>query len=62
LSHLVKKIMLKGLNILRRYVYRCVHAKAMPRWEEVLHQIDPAYVLEYAIADKSGVVQKVLQE
>jgi hypothetical protein len=34
----------------------------MPRWEEVLHQIDQAYVLEYARADKAGVVQKVLQE
>jgi hypothetical protein len=35
---------------------------AMPRWEEVLHQIDQAYVLEYAIADKAKVVHKVLQE
>jgi hypothetical protein len=57
-----KKITLKRLNILRRYVYSCVHAKVMPRWEEVLHQIDQAYVLEYAMADKAGVVQKVLQE
>jgi hypothetical protein len=57
-----KKITLKRLNILRRYVYSCVHAKAMPRWEEVLHQIDQAYMLEYAIADKAGVVHKVLQE
>jgi hypothetical protein len=32
-----KKITLKRLNILHRYMYSCVHAKAMPRWEEVLH-------------------------
>jgi hypothetical protein len=57
-----KKIMLKRLNILRRYVYGCARAKAMPRWEEVLYQIDQAYVLEYAIADKAGVVHKVLRE
>jgi hypothetical protein len=57
-----KKITLKRLNILRRYVYSCVHEKTMPRWEEVLHQIDQAYILEYAIADKAGVVHKVLQE
>jgi hypothetical protein len=57
-----KKITLKRLNILRRYVYSFVHAKAMPRREEVLHHIDQAYVLEYAIADKVGVVHKVLQE
>jgi hypothetical protein len=40
-----KKITLKQLKILPRYVYSCVHAKAMPRWEEILHQIDQAYVL-----------------
>jgi hypothetical protein len=57
-----RKITLKHLNLLRRYVYSCVHAKAMPRWEEILHQIDQAYVLEYAIADKAGVVHKVLRE
>jgi hypothetical protein len=31
-------------------------------WEEVLHQIEQAYMLEYAIADKAGVVHKVLQK
>jgi hypothetical protein len=57
-----KKILLKRLNILRKYIYSCIHAKAMPKWEEVLYQIDQAYVLEYAIADKAGAVHKVLRE
>jgi hypothetical protein len=39
-----KKILLKRLNILRKYIYSCIHAKAMPKGEEVLYQID--HVLE----------------
>jgi hypothetical protein len=33
-----------------------------PQWDAVLHRIDHAYVLEYAIADTHGCVSKVLRE
>jgi hypothetical protein len=38
------------------------HARVMPRWEQVVKNIDRLYVLEYAIGEKSGRVHKVLKE
>jgi hypothetical protein len=57
-----KKITLKRLGILRKYVYNCIHSGAMPRWDNVVECIEKTYVIEYAIGDANGHVFKVLKE
>jgi hypothetical protein len=61
-SSLRTKVTLKRLGILRKYIYDCTHAQVNPRWDEVLICIDKTYVIEYAIANAKGHVQKVLRE
>jgi hypothetical protein len=43
-------------------MYDAAHARAIPRWEQVVKNIDRLYVLKYAIGEKSVRVHKVLKE
>jgi hypothetical protein len=52
----------KKINVLRKCIYDAAHARVIPRWEQVVKNIDRLYVLEYAIGEKSGRVHKVLKE
>jgi hypothetical protein len=56
------KLVNKKLGVLRKCVYDAIHAQVTPRWEQVLKQIDHIYVLEYAVAEKNGRVDKVMLE
>jgi DUF2075 family protein len=57
-SHIINK----KINVLWKCIYDAAHARVMPRWEQVVKNIDRLYVLEYAIGEKSGRVHKVLKE
>jgi hypothetical protein len=52
---------MKKLNILRKCMYDAVHAEAVLRWEDVLKSVENMYIIEYAIADKSGCILKHLK-
>jgi hypothetical protein len=52
----------KKVNVLRKCIYGAAHARVIPRWEQVVKNIDSLYVLEYAIGEKNGRVHKVLKE
>jgi hypothetical protein len=48
--------------VLRKCIYGAAHARVIPRWEQVVKNIDSLYVLEYDIGEKNGRVHKVLKE
>jgi hypothetical protein len=52
----------KKINVLRKCIYDAAHARVIPRWEQVVKNIDRLYVLEYVIGEKSGRVHTVLKE
>jgi hypothetical protein len=52
------RLQLKRLNILRKCICDAVHAEATLRWEDVLKCVDKTYIIEYAIADRKGTIQK----
>jgi hypothetical protein len=56
------RIINKKINVLRKCIYDAAHARVIPRWEQVVQNIDRLYVLEYSIGEKSGRVHKVLKE
>jgi hypothetical protein len=56
------KIFHKRLGILRKNIYDSNHNDIVPRWDNMLQAIDRVYVLEYAIAERQGRVDKVLKE
>jgi hypothetical protein len=55
------RLQMKKLNILRKCMYDAVHAEAVLRWEDVLKSVENMYIIEYAIADKSGCILKHLK-
>jgi hypothetical protein len=57
-SHIINK----KINVVRKCIHDAAHARVIPRWEQVVKNIDRLYVLEYAIGEKSGRVHKVLKE
>jgi hypothetical protein len=57
-----EKIIYKRLGILRKSIYDCNHNDIVPRWDTTLRAIDREYVLEYAIAERNGRVDRVLKD
>jgi hypothetical protein len=57
-----KKVTHKKLGILMKLIYSCNHDGRVPRWEDMLHDVDRQYVTEYDIAEKQGRVYKVLKD
>jgi hypothetical protein len=43
----------KRLGILRKLIYSCNHESRVPRWEDMLADVDRQYVTEYGIVEKS---------
>jgi hypothetical protein len=56
-----ENILHKRLGIMRKNIYDCNHNGTVPRWENMLRAIDRVYVLEYAIAEQNGRVDRVLK-
>jgi hypothetical protein len=52
----------KKLGILRKLIYSCNHDGRVPRWEDMLADVDRQYVTEYGIAEKQGRVFRVLKD
>jgi hypothetical protein len=52
----------KKLGILRKLIYSCNHEGRVPRWEDMLPDIDRQYVTEYGIAERQGRVCRVLKD
>jgi hypothetical protein len=51
----------KRLGILRKLIYTCNQEGRVPRWEDMLEDVDRQYVTEYGIAEKQGRVFRVLK-
>jgi hypothetical protein len=52
----------KRLGILRKIIYSCNHKGRVPRWDNLLADVDRQYVTEYRIAERQGRVFKVLKD
>jgi hypothetical protein len=48
-----KKVTHKKLGILRKLIYSCNHDGRVPRWEDMLADVDRQYVTEYGIAENT---------
>jgi hypothetical protein len=56
------KATLKRLGILRKLIYSCNQEGRVPRWEDMLADVDRQYVTEYGIAERPGRVFRVLKD
>jgi hypothetical protein len=52
----------KRLGILRKLIYSCNHEGRVPRWDDLLADVDRQYVMKYRIAERHGRVFKVLED
>jgi hypothetical protein len=52
----------KRLGILRKLIYSCNHESRVPRWEDMLADVDRQYGTEYGIAERQGRVFRVLKD
>jgi hypothetical protein len=52
----------KRLGILRKLIYSCNHEGRVPRWDDLLADVDRQYVTEYGIAQRQGRVFKLLKD
>jgi hypothetical protein len=53
------KATLKKLGILTKLIYSCNHEGRVPRWDNMLADVDRQYVTKYGIAERQGRVFRV---
>ena len=49
---------LKVLGIARRMIHLSNHRDELPRWEMIQAEVERMYTIEYAIANKNGMMKK----
>jgi hypothetical protein len=52
----------KRLGILRKLIYSCNHEGRVPRWDDLIAEVDRQHVTEYGITERQGRVFKVLKD
>jgi hypothetical protein len=50
------------MGILRKLIYSCNHESRVPRWDDMLADVDRQYVREYGIAERQSRGFRVLKD